>query len=234
MTAWRSEGQNIDRQTRRDENGSTLPLSVLLHCFSPEAPISILSIPPSPSNIPVQLLIPRMKMILLSVILPVLSFLPCLVASSSSLSHSVDVLYWPVTSSQPSTFARISYDPTSLNSQVESVSPPKDGVEDLIRIGLYTSSSTGSKQWSGTLTSLDSLLHTPDHQPTLRLHLGPSGDIYHVSLSLYSSSTNSTDAPNVVLVPNEQGPRPQLNRPIVVRPDGETTEEVPEKNVFQK
>lgn len=158
-----------------------------------------------------------------------------LVASASSFPHSADILYWPVSSPQPSTLARISYDATSLKSEVESYLPPKDGVDDLVRIGLYTSTSSGSKQWTGTLASLDFLSRTGSYQPTLRLHLGPAGDIYHVSLSPASSSSNaSTPDPHVVLVPTEQGPRPQLNRPIVVGPDGKNQEEVPEKTFFQK
>lgn len=175
-------------------------------------------------------------MFVLSAILPLFAVLPCLVASAASLPHSTDILYWPVASPQPSSLARISYDAASLTSQLESYHPPKDGVEeDLVRIGLYTSTSTGAKQWSGTLTSLDFLSRTGVNQPTLRLHLGPAGDVYHVSLSLSASSSNSsTNDPGVVLVPSEQGPRPQLNRPIVVGPDGKNPEEVPEKTFFQK
>lgn len=226
------------REGRQDEKGRDP------HFFSPNFPVSFLFLfhpsifSPSPRSIANSKSRLILKMNLLSVILSLLSLLPCLVASSSSssaFSHSVDILYWPVISPQPSSFARISYDPSSLNSQVESISPPKDGVEDLARIGLYSSTGTGSKQWSGTLTSLESLSHSAIHQSTLRLHLGPSGDIYHVSLSPYSSSSNnSTNTPNVVLVPNEQGPRPQLNRPIVVGPDGKNTEEAPEKTFVQK
>lgn len=174
---------------------------------------------------------------MIAVLSAILLLFSSLVASASSLPHSADILYWPVSSPQPSTLARISYDATSLKSQVESYLPPKDGVEDLIRIGLYTSTSSSSKQWTGTLTSLDFLSRTGDNQPTLRLHLGPAGDIYHVSLSPSSSSSlsnASTSDPNVVLVPTEQGPRPQLNRPIIVGPDGKNPEEVPEKTFFQK
>lgn len=162
-------------------------------------------------------------------------------SSSSALSASAIVLYWPVTSPQPTILSRVSYDPTSLKSNVLSYDPPNNIAEhnddDLVRIGLFTSTPTNSKQWVGSLTSLSSLTSNGDHKQTLRLLLGPSNEIYHVSLSLTSSSSpsnTSTTYPDVELVPGESGPRPYLNRPVVVGPDGKGTEEAVEKTLFQK
>lgn len=176
-------------------------------------------------------------------IFSILSLLASFVAASSA---ATDILYWPVASPQPSTLARVSYDPSSLQSDVLSYSPPssairensgaQDHLDDLVRVGLYTSTPTNSKQWVGTLTSLSSLTGVGNYKPTIQLHLGPSNEVYRVSLRLSSSSRDATGEtkPDVELVRIEAGPRPHLNRPIVVSPDGQSRQEVVEKTFFQK
>ncbi|GIK07912.1 hypothetical protein Aspvir_003582 [Aspergillus viridinutans] len=166
---------------------------------------------------------------------------------SSAQAGSADILYWPVASSQPSVLARISYDPASLTSDVVAYSPPRiadlEGrrdleadAQDLARVGLFTSTPTNPKQWVGSLTSLSLLAESEAQKPTLRLHLGPSGEVYHVSLAASSSSaaTSSSAGLNIELLSSEDGPRPHLNRPVVVGPDGKSPEEVVEKTFFQK
>lgn len=182
------------------------------------------------------------------IILPILSFLASfVVAASSSEQAAIDILYWPVASHQPSTLAHVSYDPTSLESKVLSYSPPaasrkttdaEDHIDKLVRVGLYTSTPANPKQWVGTVTSLSSLTGAGDAKPTIQLHLGPSNEVYRVSLRL-SSSLSSSDAteginPDAELVRTESGPRPHLNRPIVFSPDGQGPQEVVEKTFFQK
>lgn len=187
-------------------------------------------------------------MLVSSIILPILSFLVTSVAATSSSEQAAaDILYWPVASHQPSTFACVSYDPTSLESNVLSYSLPaasrkttdaEDHTDKLVRVGLYTSTPATPKQWVGTLTSLSSLTGVGDSKPMIQLHLGPSNDVYHVSLRLSSSSSssNATEGikPGVELVRIESGPRPHLNRPIVISPDGQGPQEVVEKTFFQK
>ncbi|KAI9933389.1 hypothetical protein ASPWEDRAFT_43196 [Aspergillus wentii DTO 134E9] len=163
---------------------------------------------------------------------------------------SADVLYWPVTSSQPSSLARISYDVTSLTSDVISFSPPnpvdhnnkqqseiRDQNEDLVRVGLYISTPENSRQWVGTLTTRSSLAGNGGIGPTLRLHLDPSdNEVYQVSVLPPLSATNASGTvnPTIELVSSEVGPYPHLNRPIVVGPDGKNSEELIEKTFFQK
>jgi hypothetical protein len=185
---------------------------------------------------------------LLPIILPVLSFLTSFVAATSSSEQvTTDILYWPVASSQPSTLARVSYDPTSLEPNVLSYSPPvasrkttdaEDHIDKLVRVGLYTSTPANPKQWIGTLTSLSSLTGVGDGRPMIQLHLGPLNEVYRVSLRLSSSSSSSDTTeefkPSVELVRAEPGPRPHLNRPVVISPDGQSPQEVVEKTFFQK
>jgi hypothetical protein len=161
----------------------------------------------------------------LSLILSVFSLL------LSVSAFSTEILYWPVGSSQPSVLARVSYDPTSLKSDVVSYQPPKDK-DGLVRVGLYTSTPTNNKQWVGSLVSLSSL--AGNEQPTFRLHLGPANDVYHVSLSAPSVTQESASGPQVEIVSNESGTRPHLNRPVVVGPDGQNPEQPEEKSLLQK
>jgi hypothetical protein len=142
---------------------------------------------------------------------------------------STDVFYWPVGAAQPSVLARIAYDPASLKSELLSYHPPTDA-DGLIRVGLYTSTPTNSKQWIGSLVSAASLIG--ENQPTLRLHLGPASDVYHVSVA--SSTGAKVTGPQVELVSSQSGVQPHLNRPVVVSPDGGNTEEVVEKSFLQK
>ncbi|KAJ5892971.1 hypothetical protein N7504_009662 [Penicillium tannophilum] len=155
-------------------------------------------------------------------LLGAISLLIATVAAESS-----EIFYWPVGSPQPSLLARVAYDPATLESELLSYHPPAGSPNDLVRIGLYTITTFNPKQWSGSLVSLSAL--TGDDQPTIRLHLGPANEPYHISLAA-SSSTGS----KIELVSNAPGTQPHLNRPVVVSPDGSNPEEVPEKTFFQK
>jgi hypothetical protein len=143
---------------------------------------------------------------------------------------STDVYYWPIGAANPSVLARIVYDPASLKSELASYHPPTDTRDGLVRVGLYTSTPANSKQWIGSLVSVASLIG--EDRPTLRLHLGPPSDVYHVSVA--SSTGAKAAGPQVEVVSSQPGVQPHLNRPIVVNPDGGNTEEVVEKSFLQK
>lgn len=143
---------------------------------------------------------------------------------------STDLYYWPVGTAKPSVLARIAYDPASFKSELVSYHPPTDTRDGLVRVGLYTSTPTNSKQWIGSLVSVASLVG--EDRPTLRLHLGPASDVYHVSVA--SSTGTKATGPQVELVSSQPGAQPHLNRPVVVNPDGGKTEEVVEKSFLQK
>ncbi|KAJ5806965.1 hypothetical protein N7474_010557 [Penicillium riverlandense] len=153
-----------------------------------------------------------------------------LLATASASSLSTDIFYWPVGAASPSVLARVTYDPVSLQSDLVSYTPPSDKHRDeLVRVGLYTSTPANPKQWVGSLVSGSSFA---EHQPALRLHLGPNSEVYHVAVAAAKASAT---APQVVLVSNAAGTQPHLNRPVVVGPDyGQDTEQVVEKTFFQK
>jgi hypothetical protein len=173
-----------------------------------------------------------------------LLYITAVISRSTTLPASADVFFWPIASPQPSLFARIAYDPSTLETSVLSYNPPDDvnrtsvggeqGAQDLVRIGFFISTPSNSKQWVGSLISRSSLVAeaiTDENRPRLSLHLSPANELYHVSLSLPSKYSSSLD---VDLVHADVGPRPQLNRPVVVGPDGKDAEELVEKTLFQK
>ncbi|KAJ5295164.1 hypothetical protein PENANT_c035G04440 [Penicillium antarcticum] len=161
----------------------------------------------------------------------ILSALSLLVSVNAS-SPVTDILYWPVGSAQPSILARVTYDSASMKSDVLSYTPPKNQDDGLVRVGLYTSAPTNNKQWVGSLVSASSL--TGNGQPTIRLHLGPANEVYHVSLGAPSAIQGSSNSAQVDLVANELGAQPHLNRPVVVNPDGGNAEEPEEKSLLQR
>ncbi|RAK98029.1 uncharacterized protein BO80DRAFT_168529 [Aspergillus ibericus CBS 121593] len=181
-------------------------------------------------------------------LLPLFSLFFSLSAATSSPTQplSAEILCWPVSSQEPTILARVSYGSSALQSEPVSYSTlpittcgdyeSQDASQDLIRLGLYTTTSTNTKQWVGTLASRSSFAGNGDHGPTLRLHIGPSNEIYYVDLlPSISSATSSTPVrPQLELLSNQAGSRPHLNQPVILGPDGTKAEEVAEKSLFQK
>ncbi|KAF7712932.1 Uncharacterized protein PECH_002336 [Penicillium ucsense] len=214
--------------------------------------------------------------------LPSLLLLPSTAASASSTGadSTAEIYYWPLGASHPSTLARIAYDPITLDSNVLAYTPPASGMGsgpahedpdpdlDLVRLGVYSQTGTGSsrKQWTGSLVSRASVAEARGGAslPTLRLHLGPANEVYHVSVAAAGETAVLSEAGRnskgdglgtramerarsegesrgdaaarvrVQLIKSEAGVQPHLNRPVVVGPDGQNPEEVPEKTLMQK
>lgn len=166
------------------------------------------------------------------IFLSLISLLPSF--ALSSYSPQLEILYWPVSSREPSVLAHISYDPASLKSDLINYSPPADLSQNPVRVGFYVTTPTNQQHWVGTIAASSSLRGGDIQKPRLRLHISPSNEIYHVSLSSATASISSSDNLLLELVTDESGPRPHLNRPIVVGPDGKKPQEEPEKTLFQK
>ncbi|KAL4746185.1 hypothetical protein BDW72DRAFT_185399 [Aspergillus terricola var. indicus] len=168
---------------------------------------------------------------------PILAFLILLSSPVlSSYSPQLEIFYWPVANPEPSALAHVSYDPASLKSELIDYSPPINLFHELARVGFYITTPTNPKQWVGTLIPPSALTGADSSQkPTLRLHVSPTNEIYHVSIgSTAVSSSSSSKSIEIELIADDLGPSPLLNRPIVVGPDGKNSEEQPEKTLFQK
>lgn len=161
-------------------------------------------------------------------------------STTSPLPSSADILYWPVaSSSQPSVLAKIEYDSKTLDTNVLSYTPPSPAGKnndqgDLVRVGFFidTPQANPKQQWVGSVISRSALT---TQRLKLHLHLGrpgPAEKPYHVSLSPHFNQS-VVDALDVELVFPKPGPLPELNKPVVINPDG-TNPEVVEKTLFQK
>jgi hypothetical protein len=145
--------------------------------------------------------------------------------SASSPPLAAEILYWPLSAAQPSQLALVNYDPSTLQSTLVSYTPPPSSDNDILRVGLYTMSL--EKQWVGSLSSIAQVAAT---NASLTLHLGPDNQPYHVSIAPSESPSRVQalrDSPAAA-------PKPHLNRPVVVSPDGRHPEAVEEKSLFQK
>ncbi|EEA24622.1 hypothetical protein TMatcc_007723 [Talaromyces marneffei ATCC 18224] len=159
---------------------------------------------------------------------------------SADLPNAADIYHWAVNVPQPSLLAKVAYDPDTLESKVLSYTPPtvENSDNDLrYRVGFYTTAADGSKQWVGSLVLQSALTTTSATQHNyLQLYLSGSQqhELYHVSLSKKYNADESSESIGVELVYPSAGALPELNKPIVVSPDGTGPQEVVEKTFFQK
>ncbi|GAB7351453.1 hypothetical protein MBLNU459_g2115t1 [Dothideomycetes sp. NU459] len=167
-----------------------------------------------------------------------LSVLLCLgVAFAADTAHTVSIFAWPVGSPKSQQLAQITYGYPSLNYSIKSYTPPSlSAAGEVVRIGF---SRPGSEDgWSGIATS--SANFGPDRSKKLRLHLDASGELYHVGFSAIPNLSTSGDSGHkedlkVELVEEQNGPRPHLNKPVVVNAEGKVDDgKEPEKTFFQK
>lgn len=159
---------------------------------------------------------------------------------SIDFPRSAEIYHWAVNVPEPSLLAKVAYNPDTLESNVLSYTPPTvegDHKESRYRIGFYTTAADGSKQWVGSLVSQSALTSTSATQHnTLQLYLSGSQqhELYHVSLSKKYNAEDSQDSIAVELVYPSAGALPELNKPIVVSPDGTEPVVELEKTFFQK
>ncbi|KAJ9649466.1 hypothetical protein H2199_000241 [Coniosporium tulheliwenetii] len=104
----------------------------------------------------------------------------------------------------------ISYNPHTLNATLKSWTPPTDPLDSstLLRIGLHDPQAPAEASWTGVATSASSL------QPT-----------YRKKLTLFTDSEGRG---------RREGPRPVLNRPVVLNKEGKVEEAKEEKTFLQK
>jgi len=151
--------------------------------------------------------------------------------------NSVTVWSWPMNGS-PQPLAGISIDSTTSAATVEKYTPPDtlDNSESSVRIGLYDPATSA---WRGIVTSSTSF--SPANQPKLVLHMDNTKEIYHVGFeasprAAQGANTQSGSDPTLAIeiIRTKPGPKPHLNKPIVLSPDGKLPEKEQEKTLLQK
>lgn len=162
------------------------------------------------------------------------------VAQSSCTTSTVTLHAWPLSSPKPAPLASLQR--TACGSEPPKFSlsswtpPPHQSSEyDLVRVGHYDSAIGDiDKSWDGILTSASSL--APGRKKVLTLHTDSTGKIAHVGLG--ASSVNLSAGQEEVEIQVKQvepGPKPFLNKPVVLDETGKLkTEQKDERTFIQK
>ncbi|KAH7088524.1 hypothetical protein FB567DRAFT_560109 [Paraphoma chrysanthemicola] len=159
-----------------------------------------------------------------------LLLLPVALASSvtvyvSSVPHSDKSAIIP----SPIPLAQIEYDADQAVGTLASYTPPTGSYSSnhLLRIGL-PDPKTGS--WRGIVTSAASF--EEQYHKKFVIHVDEKGEPYHVGFG--TSAKGSGDAVEVEIAKRSPGPKPVLNKPIVLNADGKIDSKEPEKSFLQK
>lgn len=129
----------------------------------------------------------------------------------------------------PIPLAQIDYDADASTGTLTSYTPPTGSysLEHLLRIGL-TDSKSGS--WRGVVTSAASFAE--EYKKKFVVHVDEKGEPYHVGFG--TSARGKGEEVEVEVVKRGAGPKPVLNKPIVLNAEGKLESKEPEKTFLQK
>ncbi len=157
-------------------------------------------------------------------------------AVNSELIDSTTVYIQPLTStSSPHPLAEIKYNPSTLSSEILSYEPPilEEPTSRLLRVGIYDPSTSSWKSSTST-TSVETF--AKGYSPTIVISLDVQGAVVGVSCKSVRIDAGQTRdfGPKVKVLGMREGKKPELNRPIVLSPEGKVAEPEVEKTLLQK
>lgn len=125
--------------------------------------------------------------------------------------------------------AQIDYDADQTVGTLISYTPPTGShtADHLLRVGL-TDAKTGS--WRGIVTSAASFAE--QYHKKFVVHIDEKGEPYHVGFG--TSAKGAGEEVEVEIVKRNPGPKPALNKPIVLNAEGKLEGKEPEKTFLQK
>jgi hypothetical protein len=159
-----------------------------------------------------------------------LLLLPLAVASSVTLYvSSVPVTGNTAVIPSPIPLAQIEYDVDQSVGTLSSYTPPTGSYssDHLLRVGL---SDPKSGSWRGIVTSAASF--ADQYHKKFVIHVDEKGEAYHVGFG--TSAKGSGEEVEVEIVRRNAGPKPVLNKPIVLNAEGKIDSKEPEKSFLQK
>lgn len=159
-----------------------------------------------------------------------LLLLPLAVASSVTLYVSfVPASEGAAVIPSPIPLAQIEYDADQSVGTLASYTPPTGSYssDHLVRIGL-TDSTSGS--WRGVVTSAAGFADR--YHKKFVVHVDDKGEPYHVGFA--TSSKKGGNEVEIEIVRRAAGPKPALNKPIVLNAEGKVDNKEPEKTFLQK
>lgn len=168
-----------------------------------------------------------------TVISILLTFIISLAAAvDTSTEREANIFAWPLSAEEPQSLATVSY--TSTNATINTYTAPTiPSGDDIVRVGYFHPSG----EWSGVATSASNF--APNKPKTLQLLVNQNAELYHLGftpsgpVSRGKGQISTVDDLTVEVVQITPGPKPALNKPVVVTADGEEEKE-PEKSFLQK
>lgn len=135
----------------------------------------------------------------------------------------------------PQPLAEISYDPIAptISSIVSYEAPELPESASLLRIGIYD---PRTSKWTAgtTVTSVDTF--SKGYSPNIILSVNEKGDVLSAACTGVRIDAGETRdfGPKAVVVVESKGKQPELNKPVVLSPEGKKVEAEPEKSLLQK
>jgi hypothetical protein len=166
------------------------------------------------------MLLSRLLLLPFAVASSVTVYVHSLPSTESSLS--------PIPSPIP--LAHIDYDPETSTGALSSYTPPTGSYssDHLLRIGLKDKK---SGHWRGILSSAASF--GQEYRKKFTIHVDEKGEPFHVGFS--TSTRGDGEEVEVEVVKKAAGPKPMLNKPIVLNAQGKLDDgKEPEKTFLQK
>ncbi|KAF2086662.1 hypothetical protein K490DRAFT_66444 [Saccharata proteae CBS 121410] len=169
---------------------------------------------------------------LLTGLLALLSLLALALAAPDT--QTITIHQWPASApaSAREPLARVTYNPlNSTASLLFYYSPSRPGpASSLVRIGLKNP--TPNTDWAGIATSAATL--SSQYKKTLVLHADRAGNVFNVGLGATVRREGENEV-EVVVEKVKAGPKPVLNRPVVLDENGKLADaKEPEKTFLQK
>ncbi|OIW27427.1 hypothetical protein CONLIGDRAFT_633791 [Coniochaeta ligniaria NRRL 30616] len=158
---------------------------------------------------------------------------------ASAAERTASIYVQPVTSSttepKPALLAEVRYE-TTIPSESEVISyeaPDLSADAKLLRIGVYDPSTS---RWSSStsVASVDNF--GKGYAPHFVVTVDSQGEVLGASVRGVKIDAGHTRdfGPQVLVVPTAQGKQPDLNRPVVLSPEGRKVQPEAEKSMLQK
>ncbi|KAH6977164.1 hypothetical protein BKA56DRAFT_587815 [Ilyonectria sp. MPI-CAGE-AT-0026] len=161
----------------------------------------------------------------------------CAAALVAADQRTAQIYIQPIHAStpDPQPLAEVAYDPAAASSsQVISYEAPElpEGAS-LVRIGLYD---TKSGRWISGTTAASVDNFDKGYAPNILLSVDEEGEVRSAAYKGVQIDAGQTRdfGPKVVVLTSTKGKQPELNKPVVLSPEGKKVGEEPEKTLLQK
>lgn len=162
----------------------------------------------------------------------ILLFTAIATAATSQAVSTVTVHAWPLSAPSPYPFATIAISPSpnAIQAKVQSIAQLPIFKDQLVRVGILDESNV----WTGVATSAKSF--RVDMSKKIILHTDNEGHVAHIGFNSFENANPADARVFVEVMPIQPGPKPTLNKPIVLNEEGKiaTPETADTKSFLQK